>query len=135
MTNGSKPEDEFTAWNIIKKKIDTQTKVDKFPKEGEIWMSSVGRNIGFEQNGSGNNFSHPVLVTKKFNNHMFWAIPLSAKQKKYDFYFNFTDPDQKNVSAILAQMKLMSVKRLNRKLYELSPDLVVRVKEKLKKFL
>ena len=98
-------------------------------------MSSIGKNIGYEQNGSGDNFSRPLLVVKRFNNHMFWCIPLSTKQKKFDFYFNFTDPNNEKVSVILAQMKLVSVKRLKRKLYAIPPNTLVEIKEKLKKFL
>ena len=76
-----------------------------FPNTSEFWMCSLGRNIGFEQNGGGNNFSRPVLVAKKFNNQMFWIIPLSTKQKNLDFYFNFTDPNGQKVSCILAQLR------------------------------
>jgi len=127
---------DFDSWNEIKKKIETeQDEPNKFPKEGEVWMSSLGRNIGFEQNGSGDNFSRPVLVVKKFNNHMFWCTPLSTKQKKFDFYFNFTDPHNQKVSVILAQMKLVSVKRLKRKLYEFESRTLEGVKAKLKSFL
>ena len=54
------------SWNKIKKKIDLEQKSCKYPKEGEVWMTSLGRNIGFEQNGSGDNFSRPVLIIKKF---------------------------------------------------------------------
>lgn len=95
----------------------------------------AGKNIGYEQNGSGDNFARPVLVVKKFNNHMFWCVPLSTKQKRFDFYFNFTDPNEQKVSAILAQLKLVSVKRLKRKLYEITPDLLAQMKEKLSGFL
>ena len=98
-------------------------------------MSSLGKNIGYEQNGSGSNFSRPMLIVKKFNNHMFWCIPLSTKQKLLDFYFNFTDQDGRNISAILAQLKLTSVKRLKRKLYAIDSDLLERMKEKLRAFL
>lgn len=98
-------------------------------------MSSLGKNIGYEQNGSGDNFSRPILILKKFNNHMFWVIPLSTKQKEFDFYFNYTDPNNQKVSAILAQMKLLSVKRLKRKLYEIPNELFDEMKEKLKFFL
>ncbi len=127
---------DFDAWNEIKKKIETEgNEPNKFPKEGETWMGSLGRNVGFEQNGSGDNFSRPVLIIKKFNNHMFWCIPLSTKQKDFDFYFNFTDPNNQNVSVILAQMKLVSVKRLSRKLYEFESETFERVKAKLRSFL
>ncbi len=127
---------DFDKWNNLKKIIDSSVdEPDKFPKEGEVWMSNLGENIGFEQNGSGDNYSRPILVIKKFNNKMFWAIPLSTKQKKIDFYFNYTDVNNKEVSAILAQMKLISVKRLKRKLYELEYQRVLEIKEKLKSFL
>jgi len=127
---------DFDSWNELKKKIEAEkNEPDKFPKEGEVWMSSLGRNIGFEQNGSGANFSRPVLIVKKFNNHMFWCVSLSTKQKNFDFYFNYTDQNNQKVSAILAQMKLVSVKRLKRKLYELSRDKLQEIKLKLKSFL
>ena len=58
---------DFDQWNELKKKIEAEkNNPEKFPKEGEVWMSNVGRNIGFEQNGSGDNFSRPVLIIKKF---------------------------------------------------------------------
>ena len=127
---------EYNIWNELKKKIElTDSHPTYFPQEGEVWMSSLGKNVGYEQNGSGDNFSRPILVIKKFNNHMFWCVPLSTKQKPFDFYFNFTDPNNQKVSVILAQLKLISVKRLNRKLYEVAPKLLVQSKDKLRGFL
>ena len=128
---------DFNRWNELKKKIDEKNNnvLDNFPKEGEVWMSDVGLNIGYEQNGSEDNFSRPMLIVKKFNNHMFWAVPLSTKQKDFDFYFNYTDPNSQKVSAILAQMKLVSVKRLKRDIYILPDKLFDQMKQKLKSFL
>ena len=127
---------DFDSWNELKKKIDGEiNQPDRFPKEGEIQMSTVGKNIGFEQNGSGDNFSRPVLVVKKFNNQMFWSLPLSTKQKGFDFYYNFTDHNNEKVSVILAQIKLVSIKRFKRKLYDLPSVQLKEIKEKLKKFL
>jgi mRNA interferase MazF len=127
---------DFDSWNELKKKINVEkNEPDRFPKEGEVWMSSLGKNIGYEQNGSGDNFSRPILIIKKFNNHMFWVIPLSTKQKGFDFYFNYTDPNNQKVSAILAQMKLLSVKRLKRKLYDIPNKLFDEMKQKIKSFL
>ena len=126
----------FDLWNGLKKKINAkEIKPDRFPKEGEVWMSVTGKNIGYEQDGSGDNFSRPLLIIKKFNNHMFWSIPLSTKQKKFDFYYNFTDLNDKKVSVILAQLKLVSVKRLERKLYDLPDSFLQEIKYKLKSFL
>jgi len=128
--------EDFDRWNELKKKIDTKRNMpNNFPKEGEVWMCDVGLNIGFEQNGSEDNFSRPMLIIKKFNNHMFWAIPLSTKQKDFDFYFNFIDPNGLKVSAKLAQLKLVSVKRLKRDLYILPNDTFIEMKTQLKRFL
>ena len=80
-------------------------------------MVALGKNIGYEQNGSGINFSWPALIVKKFNNQMYWVIPLSTKQKTLNFYYNYTDPLSNPVSAILAQIRLVSVKRFYRKMY------------------
>lgn len=127
---------DFDRWNQLKKKIDEKdTVLDKFPKEGEVWMADMGLNVGYEQNGSGENFSRPMLIVKKFNNHMFWAVPLSTKQKNLDFYFNYIDLGGGNVSAILAQMKLVSVKRLKRDVYLMPDKIFSEIKQKLKSFL
>ena len=124
---------DFDDWNSLKKKIEEdEINPNKFPKEGEVWMSNLGRNIGYEQNGSGDSFSRPVLIVKKFNNHMFWVVPLSTKQKKFDFYFNYTDPHDEKVSAILAQLKLLSIKRLKRNMYSLEISVLEEIKTKLK---
>ncbi len=127
---------DFDIWNALKKKIEESNNVpNRFPKEGEIWICSLGRNVGFEQNGSGDNFSRPILIIKKFNNHMFWGVPLSTKQKSFNFYFNFTDPNNLKVSAIIAQMRLVSIKRFKRKLYEIPQAQLLEIKQRLKSFL
>jgi mRNA interferase MazF len=129
-------EKEFDAWNEIKKLIDRSgDQPERFPKEGEVWMAAIGKNIGFEQNGGKPTFSRPILIIKKFNNHMFWAVPLSTKQKNIDFYRNFTDPNSRHVSVILAQLKLVSIKRLRRKLYDMPRDCLHEIRGKLKTFL
>ena len=127
---------DFDNWNELKKKIDLENnKPDKFPKKGEIWMCSLGKNIGYEQNGSGDSFSRPVLIIKKFNNQMFLCVPLSTKQKDFDFYYNYIDPNNQKVSVILAQIKLISVKRLKRKLYEFEEKQLKEILSKLKSYL
>jgi mRNA-degrading endonuclease toxin of MazEF toxin-antitoxin module len=127
---------DFDDWNRLKKSLESNIEgPNRFLKEGEAWMSLVGKNIGWEQNGTGIRFSRPVLILRVFNNHMFWAVPLSSRQKSLDFYFNFTDPLNQRVSAILAQMKLMSVKRLERKMYTLPQNCLLEIKDRLKKLI
>lgn len=129
-------EKEFDKWNEIKKQLQAQERYSgPFPKEGEVWMCIIGKNIGFEQNGGGDNFSRPVLLVKKFNNQMFWIAPLSTKQKNLDFYYNFTDLEKRKASIILAQIRLISIKRFKRKMFELVSDDFRKIKVKLRNFL
>lgn len=122
---------DFDRWNMIKKELDGQELPRFFPKEGVVWMCALGKNTGFEQNGVGNRFDRPALVVKKFNNQMYWTIPLSTKQKNLDFYYNFTDQGGNKVSAILAQLRLTSIKRFIRDMYEMDPGEFVAIRERL----
>ena len=115
-------EKDFDRWNTIKKQLAHDVPPPlAFPKNGEVWMCTLGRNLGREQNGGSQDFSRPVLVIKKFNNEMFWIVPLSTKQKPLDFYFNYNDPTGAPVAAVLAQLRLVSTKRLKRRMYQM-PD-------------
>ena len=128
-------EKDFDKWNEKKKALDAGSDPKLFPKEGWVWICSVGFNIGFEQNGTGVVFERPVLVVKKFNNKMYWVVPLSTKQKKYDFYYNFIDPNGMNGSVILAQLRLISVKRFIRDMYKINESDLANITEQLKGFL
>ena len=127
-------EHDFDRWNEKKKQIELSNHM-LFPREGEVWMCVMGKNIGIEQNGSITDFVRPILVVKKFNNQMFWVVPLSGKQKRLDFYYNFTDPQRMDVSAILAQLRMMSTKRFMRKMYTLAANHYIRIRESLGAFL
>lgn len=126
----------FDIWNNTKKGLENSSILPKyFPKKGEVWIIVLGQNLGFEQNGVGKDFLRPMMVIKKFNNHMFWCVPLSTKQKHFDFYFNFTDPESQPVSVILAQLRLVSIKRFQRKVYETPWEVFDAIKQGLRKFL
>jgi mRNA interferase MazF len=127
---------DFDKWNHIKKNIDAREINPKlFPQLGEVWMCALGKNIGREQNGGGQNFSRPMLVVKKFNNEIFWILPLSTKQKKIDFYYNFRDNNKQAVSVIISQIRLTHIKRFERKLYDIDMSDVKEIKKRLGEYL
>jgi mRNA interferase MazF len=129
-------ENDFDRWNKIKKRLARDAPLPPaFPKDGEVWMCSLGKNLGREQDGGSRDFSRPVLVVKKFNNEIFWVVPLSTKQKPLDFYFNYTDPSGAPVAAVLAQLRLVSINRLRRDIYVLPPALLHEVRAQLRAFL
>lgn len=104
---------EFDNWNILKQKIDENNTVPLF-KEREIWWCAIGQNIGHEENGKNNNFERPVLVLRKFNNRLFWGIPITSKIKNNKHYFHFLFKNQKQC-AMLTQLRLWDANRFLRK--------------------
>ena len=76
---------KFISWIISKIIIDRNTK-QKIINEGQVYWCSLGENIGYEQNGKGEDFRRPVLIFKKFNNDLFWGIPMSTKLKNNIYY-------------------------------------------------
>lgn len=124
---------DFDNWNGLKKKIDRiNCPSESFPQESEVWICILGKNIGQEQNGKGGKFSRPVLILKKFSNHLFWIVPLSSKQKDLIYYHNFTDPFGCAVTAILSQIRLVSIKRMGRKAYIMPREISEQIKEKIR---
>ncbi len=106
----------FQKWHKKKSLID-QVGKRPFFHEGEMWWCSLGVNIGFEQDGGGRDYLRPVIVFKKFNNEIFWAIPLTHTNKKTMYYFQLTkNSDSQTSVAILSQIRLMDARRLNHKL-------------------
>ena len=63
---------DFDKWNNIKKDTHKENVLVGF-RNRDIFYIKMGQNIGFEQNGKGDNFVRPVIVFKKFNkNIVFW---------------------------------------------------------------
>ncbi len=110
---------DFFKWHTLKSTIEKGPhRVFFRPKE--IWWCSIGANVGVEENGKHALFERPVLVFRKFGEHMFWGLPLTSqiKQNK-NFYFTFS-LHQKSQTALLGQMRVFSSKRLVRRLGKVS---------------
>ncbi len=101
----------FIDW--IKKKIIIDNKERNIPiKEYEVYWCSLGENIGDEENGKGYYFRRPVLIFKKFNNNIFWGIPLSTKIKDNKYYIKILLKDE-YISAMISQLRILDSKRLD----------------------
>ena len=124
----------FDKWNQIKKIINAQeTKI--FFHERDIWFAHFGKNVGHEQDG-GSEFLRPVVILKKFNQRVFWGIPLTMKSKKGEFYFTIVDKQNGKVRvAILSQLRLLDVNRLKTKIGSVSQDEFGGIKKAIQRWL
>lgn len=103
----------FDHWNREKKVLEsTEYKPLSF-HEQDIWWCSIGLNIGDEQDGKNTLYERPVLILKKFNTKIVWVIPITSKHKTGPYYYPVFH-DGKQFMLILSQLRLMSVKRLQR---------------------
>lgn len=111
----------YNDWNEVKKETELITKRVYF-KERDIFWTRIGENIGYEQNGKGDEFQRPILIVKRYTNDMFLGVPLSTKLREGSFYFHFSFLDDRKSTALLVQHKLYSHKRLMKKMGMISTD-------------
>lgn len=128
---------DFLKWHEIKSKLNEVNQKLYF-HEREVWLCSLGLNVGFEQDGRGENFMRPVLIVKQYNLNIFWAVPLTTsdnktgKLSKYYQKINFSSTQS---VAIISQLRLLDKKRLIRKMGTISKSEFNLVKNKLKSLL
>jgi len=106
---------DFLKWNA-KKFIINDIPRTPFFHEREIWFCHLGANVGFEQDGKGDDFLRPVLVFRKFNRDVLWGIPLTKTKKEKPYYFRFSFISHVESVAILSQIRLIDARRLARKI-------------------
>ncbi|MCX6714182.1 MAG: type II toxin-antitoxin system PemK/MazF family toxin [Candidatus Vogelbacteria bacterium] len=106
---------DYSNWHNKKTVIDKVDEERVFFHEREVWWCSIGLNVGFEQDGKGEEFARPVVVFKKFNKEVFWAIPLTTRNKTGRFYVIVDLGDNIERSAIISQLRLIDAKRLRDK--------------------
>jgi mRNA interferase MazF len=123
---------DFKAWTPEKEKLNNNENSRPGFHEREIWYCHLGENIGFEQDGKGDKFLRPIIILRKFNNQILWAIPLTSTVKKSPYYFAVSFGDNTKSSAILSQIRLIDAKRLAYTIGEISKEEFEELKKKLK---
>lgn len=131
---------DYRVWMLRKARLHNRPEYSVFFAERDIWNCYVGENIGYEQDGRGEDFLRPVVIIRKFNSQMFWGIPLTGTIKNMPMYYVFT-PVRKDgfpgrtSSAVLSQMRPMDVRRLRYKSGHISKADFDRLKQKFKALL
>ena len=126
---------DFKKWHT-KKEFLHHEKERPFFHERKIWFCMLGLNVGFEQDGSGQEFLRPVLIIKKFNNEVFWGLPLTKTTKRGKYYHQFYIEGKKDISTVvLSQIRLIDAKRLQYKIGDLNEKGFLEIKKCLIEFL
>ena len=120
---------DFDKWNSQKKTFDARALPDDFNfHEGEIWWMSLGANIGSEIDGKHENFERPGLVIKIISKQTMYILPLTSQIRsgKYHMIILY---GERTGSVVFSQARLISSKRLLRKISVISKEQLYEVKE------
>ncbi len=129
----------FDEWNKEKQEIHNTPTKKLFINPREIWLTKMGQNIGFEENGK-ENFLRPVLVVKVVGN-MFFTAALTTGGKDNKFYHKITKINLENPKyidssyLILSQVKVMDKKRFFKKIGFVEKEEFEEIKTKLRELL
>jgi len=102
-------EKDYRRWHEVKRVLNGAG-IQKFD-EGDVWWTSVGCNMGNEEDGKGDKFSRPVLVVCKFNSEFLYGVPMSTVMKSGLYYLSVTLNGQKR-NALLSQLRAYDARRL-----------------------
>lgn len=103
----------FDEWHKIKKEIDSKSSHLPFYKERQIRWCRLGVNVGHEQDGTGIEFSRPVLILKGFSPYVCVIVPLTTSVKNNPYHIFVGVVGGEKSYAIISQVRLVDVHRLD----------------------
>lgn len=124
---------DFNGWNIQKQYINDTAK-ELFFNEREIWWCALGVNVGAEIDGKNGKFERPALILKYLNKDTALVLPLTTKGKEDPFHVQLQTSKMTSFAKI-SQIKVISYKRLLRKIDTLPEDQFIAIRQRLLAFL
>jgi mRNA interferase MazF len=121
---------DFKQWHLLKTHLNERYDAPTFQSR-DIWWCSIGVNIGHEMDGKNDFFNRPVLVLRKFNQHIFLGIPLTTKVKENPYYIKITVHGREQC-AMISQLRTYESKRLTRRLARLDDGDFNKIREAVK---
>ena len=127
---------KFVIWTKLKIRIHLKpSESSVYFSEREIWWSSLGVNIGYEQDGKNDNFERPILILKKFSKNVLWVLPLTRTKKTDSKYYFQLEQGGEDSFVVLSQIRMISNKRLSRRMRVISQIEFQQIKNKIRDFL
>ena len=123
---------DFDGWNEQKKKIHSNEEYLPLYHKREIRWCRLGANVGFEQDGTGNEFSRPVLIMKGFSRHVCLIIPLTTSTKKNSYHIAIGSIGGRNAAVITSQLRLIDTRRLDQQIGVLDKETFERIRKVVK---
>ncbi len=126
---------QFDDWNSDKKQIDATEEYLPRYYEREVRWCRLGVNIGFEQDGTGEDFSRPVLILKGFSRRVCLIIPLTTSLQTGPYRIPIGLVGDKNATAIISQIRLIDTRRLDQHIATIDKETFERIRKAVKDIL
>ncbi len=126
---------DFDTWNGQKKQIQENESYLPLYSEREIRWCRLGINVGFEQDGTGNGFSRPVLIMKGFSRRVCLIVPLTTSQKKNRYLIPLGTIGDEEAQAIISQLRLIDTRRLDTRIETLDISRFEKIRKAVKDML
>jgi mRNA interferase MazF len=118
---------DFDSWNERKKSVHASP--PRLYKEREFWWCYLGVNIGFEQDGTGNDYERPVLILKGLSRYTCIVVPLTSSPIVHTMRFKIGLVGDREASALLSQIKVVDTKRLSNKIGVLDKEIFAQIRK------
>ncbi len=128
---GKKHVKKYNEWNRHKKLIEERIPPeDFFFLEGEVWWAALGVNIGHEIDGKNELFERPIIVLKKVNDDLLWALPITSTIRTENEFYTMRYRG-KLQTVLTSQIKIISNKRLLRLIFRLKQEEFIVLRNKV----
>jgi len=124
---------DFDVWNMNKKHIHADND-NKLYRTRDIWWCSLGVNIGFEEDGTGNTGERPVVIVRGFSKQVCLIMPLTSSEKSNPYYISLGIVNGRKAFVITSQIRLIDTKRLINKIGVVDQDLFETIRKAAKNF-
>jgi mRNA interferase MazF len=125
----------FDEWNKVKKNIHLQDDYLPLYHERQVRWCRLGVNVGFEQDGTGYEYSRPVLIMKGLSRHVCIIVPLTTSTKKNLYHFPIGTVAERNAHVIISQIRLIDTKRLDKHMATISKKIFSEIQNAVKSML
>ena len=123
---------DFEGWNKEKQYVNGIEK-DLYFSEREIWWCAFGINIGVEIDGKNGKYERPGLIVKYINKDMALVLPLTTKGEADKYHVNI-ETEKIASFAKISQLKVVSTKRLLRKIDMLNETQFLLIRHRIIEF-
>lgn len=126
---------DFDSWNTAKQAADANETYLPLYHEREVRWCRLGVNVGFEQDGTGADFSRPVLILKGFSRRVCLIVPLTTSRKRNKYHIEVGDVDGKIAAVIISQLRLVDTRRLDQHIATIHKKMFERIRKAVKDML